>query len=90
VQQTKYAIRSITIKAGLSLQPSNVHSYTGLIENSKVASQFCFDYIKGCRAKEGTQRRNILRNKKIVIYMSPTSLSTWRYDSDNPLYSAGF
>jgi hypothetical protein len=57
---------------------------------SRVPPQFCFDYIKGCSVKEGTQRRNMLRNKKIVIYMRPTSLSTWKYDSDNPLYSAGF
>jgi hypothetical protein len=32
-----------------------------------VASQFCFDYIKGCSVKEGTQRKNMLRNEKTNI-----------------------
>jgi hypothetical protein len=79
------------VKAGLSPKPSNERSYAGLIESSKVGSQICFDYIKGCNAKGGTQRKNMLKNKKkIVIYMGSTSLSTWKYDSDNPLTQCRF
>jgi len=55
---------ALPVKAGLSLYPSNEWSYTGLSGSSKVGSQFCFDYVKGCNAKGGTQRKNMLKNNK--------------------------